>query len=138
MTPTLTGRWQTRFFLLSTLGLLITLVFGGFYGNVVGPLMLLVAVLVLGLAWDVVYIALQRLRWNRDWPPAFAFVAGIMEGAALWLLLQALPQISALQEMTFGRFAAHYGAVFLTTFIASLGLLHLLFPRWRFNGGRLF
>lgn len=145
VTLTLLGRWQTRFFLLAVLGLPVTLFFSALYGDWRTPPALLGYVLLLGFGWDVVYYFLQCLRWDHDWPPAFAFVAGGVEGATLWGLMQAdfwgrplgldgLPGVAA--EVALWQFAAHYGTVWLLTFVASLGLVQIFFPRWRFRGGQ--
>ena len=85
MTPTLMGRWQTRFLLLSTLGFAISVVIGIMRGDIRPPLTLLVYVFVLGLAWDALYQYIQTYRWERDWPQPFQVVAGIVEGVLLWI-----------------------------------------------------
>lgn len=48
MTPTLYGRWQTRFLLLSTVGLATSILFGLAFADMRTPLALLGYVLVLG------------------------------------------------------------------------------------------
>ncbi|HEV3309492.1 MAG TPA: hypothetical protein VG815_03120, partial [Chloroflexota bacterium] len=70
MTPTLLGRWETRTALLGTFGVVISLIFlaadqGKPFFAILGYVWLW------GLAWDVVYILLQKLRWDRDWPTCF-------------------------------------------------------------------
>ena len=80
MTPTLQGRWQTRFYLLSTLGALISLLFGAFYDDYQTPLILLVYVFLIGVLWDILYNYLQTLRWDRDWPPIFLFSISLSKG----------------------------------------------------------
>jgi hypothetical protein len=142
MTPILNGRWQTRFFLSGVLGVPVTAVFALLYGSLT-PFALLLYVLLLGMGWDVLYDALQRRRWDRDWPPLFAWLAGLGEGAVLWLLIRlfegvggALPGVGA--GLTFGRFVAHYLVVFMVTWVAAHSLMLVLFPRWRFRGGQWF
>ena len=145
MTPTLLGRWETRLLLLGTIGLVITLFFGRLYGDFTTTLAILGYVIALGFVWDVLYTLLQKFRWDRDWPPAFQLGAGIVEGALVWALigatalwaavgLEGLPNVDP--GLTFGQFLAHYSAVWVTTFLASQGLLRLIFPRWRFRGGQ--
>jgi hypothetical protein len=137
LTPTLSGRWQTRFLLLTTLGAPLTFIFGYLSSDFVTPFALLGYVLLLGFLWDIVYNALQALRWDRDWPPLFFVIGGFFEGLFLWDLTYfiALPGVDP--QLTFGRFAAHYGAVFLFTLVVMLGPLKVIFLRWRFRGGRL-
>ena len=142
MTPTLNGRWQTRFFLLGAVGLPVTAVFALLYGSLT-PFVLLLYMSLLGPGWDVLYNALQRRRWDRDWPPLFAWLAGVGEGVMIWLLVslfrrggETLPGVAA--GLTFGRFAAHYLVVYSLMWMASHSLLPVLFPRWRFRGGQWF
>lgn len=141
MTPTLQGRWQTRFFLLTLLGIPLSALFAWGYGDGVTPFALLGYILILGFVWDIVYDILQTLRWNRDWPPLFALLTGLWEGIFLWTLLNLLQKQGAVlpgvsPSLTAARFAAHYLTVTLTTWLAAHSLLLLLFPRWRFRGGQ--
>ncbi|MDY7016362.1 MAG: hypothetical protein SVX43_22740 [Cyanobacteriota bacterium] len=141
MTPTLFGRWQTRLFLLTTVGVVITLPFAwGIWGNSAGSVFFrfLGYVALFGLVWDVAYNFLQQFRWDRDWPAAFQLAAGIWE--ALFLAIAAklvgLPGIP--QDFPLGDFALHYSLVWLGVFTASQTVMRVLFPRWRFRGGQLF
>ncbi|MCB0180691.1 MAG: hypothetical protein KDI62_20835 [Anaerolineae bacterium] len=147
MTPTLWGRWQTRLLLLGTIGLLITIGFGALFGNFVTPLALLGYVLLLGLAWDIVYQALQSLRWDRDWPPLFMVGGGLLEALLLWGLIKAdflwaglglagLPGVAP--GLTLAQFALHYGTVFTVIFLIMFGPMKVIFLKWRFRGGQFF
>ena len=141
MTPSLRGRWQTRFLLLTLLGVPLTALFAWAYGDGVTPFALLGYVLLLGFVWDVLYDILQTLRWNRDWPPLFALLSTLWEGIFLWIALtwlaeQGVPLPGISPALTAARFAAHYLAVSLTTWAAAHSLLLLLFPHWRFRGGQ--
>jgi len=146
MTPTLAGRWQTRTFLLSCIGLPITLVFGFLYDNFSTPLVLLGYVWLLGLSWDVGYHLLQGLRWEGDWPPLFFGLGAFVEGLLLWGLVKAafvwqaiglagLPGVDP--GLTLAQFGAHYATVWLVTFLVMLGPLKIFFLKWRFRGGQL-
>jgi len=94
MLLTLPGRLQTRVFVLATVGTLLTLL--------VTPLLplgmplsekyratfiVLAAVAVLGLGWELIYHGLQQFRWEKDWPTLFGLLTGVNEGLLLWLLL---------------------------------------------------
>ncbi len=145
MTPTLYGRWQTRSLLLFLLGLPITLAFGQYFRAHRTTLLLLVCVLVLGWFWDILYHGLQQLRWDHDWPALFQLLAGIAEGVTLWLLLQYTSLASSLQiplasvsseGLAFSQFAAHYSCVWLAVFLASHSVMRVVFPQWRYQGGR--
>ena len=137
MTPTLMGRWQTRIATLGTLGLVVTAIFALATNNAMFFYVLAYVVL-FGLGWDIVYIALQQLRWDHDWPAAFQVANGITEGFFIYVVIAStglpwVPQGSATPEF----FTAHYGTVWLTTFVWVQGPMRAFFPRWRFFGGRL-
>jgi hypothetical protein len=141
MTPTLIGRWQTRLFLFLTIGILVTLPFTlGYWGSPKSSIFLAVLtyIAVFGLAWDALYIYLQQFRWDRDWPAIFQLAAGIWEalfflGLAKLKLLVGIPP-----SFSMYWFCLHYSIVWLAMFIASQSLMRILFPRWRFRGGRVF
>lgn len=131
MTPVLIGRWQTRLLLFGPVGLLVTLIFGWFYG--VTPLVVLLYVFGIGLGWDILYDKVQiKLRWDQDWPPLFQLISGIVEGIVIWLLIL----FGLAPNVSFGIFVAHYSAVWLAVFLSTQGPLRILFPRWRYHGGR--
>jgi hypothetical protein len=140
MTPTLLGRWQTRLFLLATVGVVVTI---PFFLGIIGPgassvfFWILVYVALLGCLWDILYSYLQRFRWDRDWPGALQLLAGIWEGIfiAFWVRLIGLPNG---QEFSVFWFILHYSLVWLSVYIASQTLMRILFPRWRFKGGQWF
>ncbi|WP_299487175.1 hypothetical protein [Acaryochloris sp. IP29b_bin.137] len=142
MTPTLLGRWQTRILLMETVGLVITLLFGGgFLGNPEGSVYfwLLQYIIVFGLGWDYLYIQIQNFRWDQDWPAALQWLAAIWEAIFIVLLVEVLgielPLIPA-SDWQLGWFIVHYGFVWVGVFIASQSLMRLMFPRWRFRGGQ--
>jgi NADH:ubiquinone oxidoreductase subunit 6 (subunit J) len=135
MTPVLAGRWQTRTFLMWTVGAFVTLIFGALYDNFVTPFALLFYVWLIGMVSDVLFNVIQKRRWEHDWTPLQHVLSGIYEGAVIWLLTRviALPGVAA--DLTFAQFLAHYVTVFVAIFIAMWGLMKILFPNWRFNGG---
>ncbi len=145
MTPILFGRWQTRIFLLATIGLIVSLPFAfGFIGPEAGnhdfhPIFFWVVfwVGVLGLLWDILYNYLQQYLWDHDWPGAFQFFACIAEGIVLGLLLKlvGLPFINR-DEFNLPWFIVHYTAVSIITYFLSWAVMRILFPRWRFRGGK--
>lgn len=149
MTPVLLGRWETRLAMIATWGVLITLIFALLYTPDPGRrqtnsfteefFAVLAAVLVLGWAWDILWILLQKLRWDRDWPPAFAWATGIIEGALVWILLTNgwIPTVSEAEAPPFGAFFAHYTIIYFVTFFFTQSFMRALFPHWRYLGGRL-
>ena len=140
MTPTLFGRWQTRLFLLATIGVLITLPFSlGIiepdFGT--GYFLVLGYIALFGCLWDLVYNYLQKFRWDRDWPGVLQLLAGIWEAIFLascvnFFGLPGLPQLNLLW------FGLHYSLVWLSVYIASQTMMRVLFPLWRFRGGQIF
>lgn len=106
MIPTLAGRIQTRLLLFVLLGIPLTALFSWLWLPLYWDLLFVFLLTVLatvtgfGLLMDVVYIGLQRLRWDRDWPFAYQFFFSIVEFAIVlwaaraglipWLLTEAL------------------------------------------------
>lgn len=143
MTPILLGRWQTRIFLLATVGILVTLPFAlGFWGppprGEFHPVFFWIVFYVglLGLGWDILYNYLQQYMWDHDWPGVFQFFAAIAEGILLGLLIKfvGLPYIS--KDLPLGWFVIHYTLVSVIAYLSSWVVMRLLFPRWRFRGGQ--
>jgi hypothetical protein len=98
MTPILFGRWQSRIFLLATIGVLVTLPFAlsqGLQQIQWVYFWVLLYVCLFGLVWDILYNYLQRLLWDHDWPGALSLITGIVEGIflALIITLVGLPNI---------------------------------------------
>ena len=144
MVPTLWGRLQTRVILLGTVGVavtaLITLVL-----PVDVPLadryrttfVVLAAVAVLGLGWELIYHVLMQFRWEKDWPSMFGLLTMVPEGALLWLLLKAgaIPFLAG--PPPFLAFAIQFVTVWLCVWLFANGPMRVPFIRWRFRGGRL-
>ena len=88
----------------------------------------LVAVGVLGVLWELAYHAAQQYRWEKDWPTLFGLVTALNEGLLVWLVVDGIPG---------STFTVH----FLTTWLVLFAWVHtgmrILFPRWRYRGGRL-
>ncbi|MCZ6544881.1 MAG: hypothetical protein O6913_04140 [Chloroflexi bacterium] len=137
MTPTLFGRWQTRTLLLATLGAIVTAIFAVAKSDETF-FIVLAFVALFGLAWDAVYIAIQRLRWDRDWPTPFQVAAGVVEGVLVYALIEAagLPGIDQ-GSVGIGLFVAHYGLTWLSVFLFTQGPMRVVVPRWRYDGGRV-
>lgn len=139
MTPTLFGRWQTRLFLLATVGVVVTLPFalGDFTPNARTTFFWVLGYIAcFGLAWDVLYHSLQQFRWDHDWPGALQLLAGIWEAGFLASLIKTvgLPGIGT--EIALPWFALHYSLVWVAVYLAAHSLMRIIFPRWRFRGGQ--
>lgn len=136
VTPTLMGRWQTRLLLLGTVGVLVTALFAGVAGTP-EPFINLLLVLIFGFFWDLLYIFWQSFRWDGDWPPLFQLAEGIFEGVFVFLVnpRHRLP-LQELFSTDTAFFFWHYATVWVAVFVMTQGPLRVLFPHWRFRGGR--
>ncbi len=134
MTPVLSGRWQTRLFLLGTVGTLITLLIAGFQGSIV-PFLILAYVTFSGFFWDIIYSFIQKFHWDHDWPAVLQFLAGVWEFIVLAIIVYGFRLLGPPGNPFILFF--HYWAVWLATFICSQSVMRIIFPRWRFYGGRI-
>jgi hypothetical protein len=143
MLLTLSGRLQTRIFVLWTVGALLTLVVTPFLPMEAAlaekyrtTFIVLAAVTVLGLGWELIYHGIQQFRWEKDWPTLFGLLTGINEGLLLWLLLSAgaVPGVPAVAWTTF---LIDFAVVWIGTWLWVNGPMRVPFIRWRFRGGRL-
>ena len=138
MVPILIGRIQTRLFLLALVGSAVTLVLipllSGSYRD---AFVVLAAVAVLGIGWELLYHLLMQFRWEKDWPSLFGLLTGVPEGLLLGILLKAgaVPLIGAAPPGW--TFAVHFGAVWVAVWLVANGPMRVPFLRWRFRGGRL-
>jgi hypothetical protein len=144
MVPTLPGRLQTRVFLFGTVGVIVTALLAPLL-PIPGPLgaaykityLILAAVVVVGIVWELIYHMLMQWRWEKDWPSLFGLVTGVPEGIAAWLLLaaHAIPGIGATPP--FAAFLIDFIVVWLAVWLVAQGPMRVPFIRWRFHGGRL-
>lgn len=142
MVPTLNGRIQTR--------IVLTAIIGGLWTLLITPILptgvplgqsykitfiILLAVIVLGVVWELIYHGLQQFRWEKDWPTLFGLLLGIPEGLLIWFLIKGglVPGIDAVPGSAFI-------IDFLTTWIViwafANGPMRIFSIRWRFRGGR--
>jgi hypothetical protein len=144
MLPTLAGRIQTRIALLAVIGGLVTAVLCPVL-PVSAPLadryrngfVVLAAVAVLGIGWELIYHFLMQWRWEKDWPTLFGLITLVPEGLLLWLLLSAglVPGIAG--TVPAPAFCIQFLAVWLAVWLVANGPMRVPFIRWRFRGGRL-
>ena len=128
MVPVLLGRLHTRLFLLAVVGSAVTALITPLLSQPYGATFLvLAAVALLGVAWELLYHLLMQFRWEKDWPSLFGLLTAIPEGALVYALLQP-PLIP---------FLVHFGAVWLAVWLTANGPMRVPFLRWRFQGGRL-
>lgn len=146
MTPTLWGRIQTRVIVLGVIGAVITLLITpllpmGRLSLEQGyrvTLTILVAVILLGVGWELAYHGLQQFRWDKDWPTVFGLVTIANEGLLLWLLTR---YTSAVVPRDLRPSAPAFGIEFTLTWLAYWGFVNgpirVVLPRWRYTGGRV-
>ncbi|GAA1547412.1 hypothetical protein [Nocardioides humi] len=141
MLPTLNGRIQTRIFMLVVFGGLITLVLTPILPgdpDYKTTYLILAAVLVLGVLWELVYHGIQQFRWEKDWPTMFGLITALNEGALVWLLvdLGAVPGIDG-DSVPFWAFFIDFTVIWLVVWVWTNGPMRVPFIRWRFFGGRI-
>ncbi|WP_117215153.1 hypothetical protein [Allorhizocola rhizosphaerae] len=144
MVPTLSGRIQTRLFLLAVIGWPLTMLVtpllplaGPMPDRYRATLVVLAAVAVLGVGWELLYHLLMQWRWEKDWPTLFGLVTLLPEGLLVWLLgsRAMLPGLTA--PLDLAAFAIHFVLVWLATWLVANGPMRVVYVRWRFRGGRL-
>ncbi len=138
MTPTLLGRWENRLFLMGLVGAVISLLFGLLYHDLKTPFIVLGYVILFGFGWDALYQGLLSFRWDHDWPTIFQVLAGIFEGAFIWILVHYVGLPGVDRAFRFVQFLPHYSTIWLCVFIISQGPIRLFLPRWRYRGGEWF
>jgi hypothetical protein len=140
----LPGRIQTRIFMLATVGVIVTAIITPFIGMAGTPgaaykttYVILAAIAVIGIIWELIYHLLMQWRWEKDWPSLFGLVTGVPEGVVIWFLLAAhvVPGISSTPPLS--AYLIDFIVVWLSVWLATQGPMRIPFIRWRFRGGRL-
>ena len=147
MTPTLRGRIETRLVLLATVGVVWTAIVSPLLPRPKGaPLHMvytitfkaILTVAVVGIAWELLYHALQQFRWNKDWPSLFGLVTMINEGIVVWFVLHifnVIPGTDGWSSPIRNLFLIHFMSTWLLLWLFMQGPLRVVIPRWRFEGG---
>jgi heme/copper-type cytochrome/quinol oxidase subunit 4 len=144
MVPTLFGRIQTRLWLLACIGGLITVLLApalpmqaSLADKYRATYVVLGAVAVIGVVWELLYHLLMQWRWEKDWPTLFGLVTGIPEGLLVGFLATRglLPFLPGPVEPA--TFVIHFVVVWLSVWLFANGPMRVPSIRWRFRGGRL-
>ena len=153
MIPTLSGRIQTRIWLILFVGIPWTLIITPFLPNnrdqvpdsslidtYKTTFSVLGIVLVLAVFfWELLYHFLQQFRWEKDWPVMFTLLLVIPESIVAKLVFNALDIGEKFNATaTDATYWWHIGTTWLVMWLFVLGPIKVLFVRWRFNGGRMF
>jgi hypothetical protein len=144
MVPTIFGRIQTRLFLLALVGGALTALLTPML-PVDGPMaqryqatfIVLAAVGIVGIGWELLYHFVMQWRWEKDWPTLFGLLTLVPEGILVWLLVseQMLPGLPG--PVPLAAFAIHFGVVWIGVWMVANGPMRVPFIRWRFRGGRV-
>ncbi|MGI5288397.1 hypothetical protein ACQEVF_34360 [Nonomuraea polychroma] len=138
MIPTLAGRVQTRLFVLATVGAVLTALITPLLPMSFGDAYLvLLAVALVGVGWELLYHLLMQFRWDKDWPTMFGLVTAVPEGLVMWVLLDAglVPGVQG--PLSWWAFATMFAVVWLGQWLFLNGPMRVLFVKWRLRGGRL-
>lgn len=143
MVPTLLGRIQTRLLMLATVGVVITLLIvpllpgsGSLSGRYVNGLLVIAAVGVLGVVWELIYHFLMQFRWEKDWPTLFGLLTLVPEGLVLYFLLRS-GAVDFIDPVPPAAFWTHFTVVWVSIWLVTNGPMRVPFIRWRFRGGRV-
>ncbi|MFC4536332.1 hypothetical protein [Sphaerisporangium dianthi] len=146
MVPTLSGRIQTRLFLLATVGVVVTALMVPLLPGMSGPptrdyrvaYAVLAAVAVLGVVWELIYHFLMQFRWEKDWPSLFGLLTLIPEGLLLFFLLRSGAIGSLIDPVPpAAAFWTQFAVVWICVWLVANGPMRVPFIRWRFRGGRV-
>ena len=138
MLPTLNGRIQTRVFVLLVVGGLWTLIITPLLGQPYATtFVVLLAVTVLGVGWELIYHFVQQFRWEKDWPTLFGLLTAVNEGALLWLLISVHAVPGLPREVPPGVFLVQFLTTWIIVWLVVNGPMRVPFVHWRFRGGRL-
>ena len=146
MTPTLFGRIQTRIFLILVVGVPWTLLItpllparGNPSATDLYPVTFaaLAVVLLLGVVvWEPIYHGLQQFRWERDWPTSFALHTCVNEAYVAYHILARVGPDS-LVYATKATYVIHIVSTWVIMWLFVIGPIRVIFPRYRFRGGRI-
>lgn len=145
MLPTLNGRIQTRVLGLGIIGFFVAFVITPVLPT--GDLSLaqsyrvtlsvLLAVVLVGVPWELLYHGLQQFRWEKDWPTLFGLLTAVSEGIVVWLLVRYTTIVvpEALRP-SLTAYLIQFIITWLTFWLVVNGPMRVVFHRWRFAGGR--
>lgn len=145
MLPTLNGRIQTRILGLGIIGFVVALFITPLLPT--GSLSLgqsyrvtfsvVIAVVLVGVLWELLYHGLQQFRWEKDWPTLFGMVTIVNEGLLMWLLVgHSTLVVPEHLRPSLLAFTIQFVITWLAFWIVVNGPMRIVFHRWRFAGGR--
>jgi hypothetical protein len=145
MLLTYTGRIQLRLFLLVTVGVPVSICYGFFIGDTVTPNIIIFTVTIGGIMLDSLYDYIQSLTWDKDWPPLYIFVTGVIEFMFILMFISVSKNIlffvfpfSLFIDANYSIVIIHYWLAWITIFFTVTVIIPILFPGAKFNGGKIF
>lgn len=149
MIPTLTGRYQTRIFLVLFIASIWTAIVSPFLPSAgmesftdlyPATFLTLGIVLALGLVlWEWFFYILQLMRWEKDWPAMFFMLQLIPEAILAWYVFKEVADaIDLVSPATRTTFIWHIVSTWIVMWLFVLGPIKIFLVKWRFNGGRIF
>jgi hypothetical protein len=145
MLPTLNGRIQTRVLGLGVIGFFVAFVITpalptgdlSLAQSYRVTLSVLLAVVLVGVLWELLYHGLQQFRWEKDWPTLFGLVTAVNEGIAVWLLVR-YTTIVVPEHLrpSLTAYLIQFIITWLAFWLFANGPMRVVFHRWRFAGGR--
>lgn len=144
MLPTLMGRLQTRILVLGILGSAWIVILGPMVPNgdattgatYAAMFLVLAVVVVLGIGWEFLYHGVQQFRWEKDWPTLFGLLTAINEGVLVWIVVAHTGIFPADLRPPASVFLIQFITTWLIVWIVVNGPIRVVFPHWRFEGGR--
>jgi hypothetical protein len=145
--PTLSGRIQTRLFLLCVIGIPWTALI-----SLIGPhaghasissvfettyWVLAEVALVGSVLWEPLYHVAMQFRWEKDWPIMFSLLQGIPEGVLAYVLLHAIGPSPIPPAATTATFLTQFIPLWVMVWLVAIGPMRVIVPRWRYRGGRI-
>lgn len=156
MTPSFLGRVETRWFLLATVGVVVTAIITPIlYWLILSPAgsmgslgeaykatyLALLLVAAFGFFWEILWHFLMQFRWDKDWPAMFILLQAIPEAVPVWFALSAIMGWGDLPGGVPSSLRIFYildfAIVWICVFLVAHGPMRVPFIRWRFAGGRL-
>jgi hypothetical protein len=147
MVPTLSGRIETRLFLLAVIGIpwtaLISVIGPHPSGASLGSVFettywVLAEVAIVGsVFWEPLYHLLMQFRWEKDWPIMFSLLQAIPEGILAYILLRTIGPAPKPAAATLATFLAQFIPLWIMVWLAAIGPMRVIVPRWRYRGGRI-
>jgi hypothetical protein len=100
--------------------------------------LVLLAVAVLGVVWELICHFLMQFRWEKDWPTLFGLLTLVPEGLLLFFLLRSGAIGNLIDPVPpAAAFWTQFVVVWICVWLVANVPMRVPFVRWRFRGGRV-